>query len=166
MTRPLAKACAALGAFALPLSLSLIAALPAAAQEPFETLIPENADARAFQEAVGYSEAVIVGDMVYLSGIIAAPAPGDEGMEPGFTRAFDHIGSILKRAGVDWGDVVLFDTFHTDIAAQITPFVTVKNRYIKAPFPAWTAVEVSGLYEPEGLVEIKVAARRQRGNAE
>ncbi len=52
-----------------------------------------------------------------------------------------------------------FDTYHTDLAGQIDEFFVVKNRYIKAPFPAWTALGVSSLYEPNGLVEIKIMAR-------
>ena len=142
-------------------ALALAAATPAYAQPAFGTLMPENAEARAFQESVGYSEAVIVGDMVYLSGVVAGPAPGEESLEPGFTRAFDHIGEILARAGASWDDVVLFDTFHTDLAGQIDAFVRVKNRYVTAPFPAWTALEISALYEPTAVVEIKVAARRR-----
>jgi enamine deaminase RidA (YjgF/YER057c/UK114 family) len=37
----------------------------------------------------------------------------------------------------------------------------VKNRYVTAPFPAWTAIGVSRLYEPTAVVEIKVVARRR-----
>jgi len=36
----------------------------------------------------------------------------------------------------------------------------VKNRYIKAPFPAWTALGISSHYEPAGLVDIKLTARK------
>ena len=35
----------------------------------------------------------------------------------------------------------------------------VKNRYIKAPFPAWTAIDIDRLFAPEGVVEIKLVAR-------
>ncbi len=136
-----------------------LAATVASAQEPKQTIMPEDPDALAFQEAVGYSEAVIVDGMVYLSGVVAGPAEGETSMAPGFTRAFDHIGTILARAGAGWDDVVTFDTYHTDLAGQLDEFVEVKNRYIKAPFPAWTAIGITSLYEPTGLVEIKITAR-------
>ncbi|MBJ7442658.1 MAG: hypothetical protein JHD35_27050, partial [Sphingopyxis sp.] len=50
------------------LSLALLAA-PAFARDPANVLMPENPEARAFQEAVGYATAVIAGDTIYLSGV-------------------------------------------------------------------------------------------------
>lgn len=138
-------------------------AAPAAAQEPKQTLMPEDAEARAFQEQVGYSDAVIHGDTVWLSGVVATPQEGDEGMKPAFHRAFAQLGRTLERLGADWEDVLEVQTFHTDMAAQIYEFADVKNEYIKAPFPAWTAIGVSALYEPEALVEIKLIVRNPEG---
>lgn len=43
---------------------------------------------------------------------------------------------------------------------QFDESVEVRNRYITAPFPAWTAVGVTELHEPTALVEIKITARR------
>jgi enamine deaminase RidA (YjgF/YER057c/UK114 family) len=37
--------------------------------------------------------------------------------------------------------------------------VAVKNRYVKAPFPAWTAVGVSRLIPARGITEIKLVAK-------
>ncbi|WP_417609849.1 Rid family hydrolase [Parasphingorhabdus sp.] len=135
--------------------------VPVEEQAALETLMPEDPEALAFQEAVGYSDAVIVGDLVILSGVMAGPMEGDEGMQPAFTRAFDQIGSTLERAGVGWDDVVELETFHAGpMGPQLDEFVQVKNRFITAPFPAWTAVGVTELYEPTALVEIKITAKR------
>ena len=49
-------------------------------------------------------------------------------------------------------------TYHTDIDAQIADISTVKNRHVKAPFPAWTAIQISRLFEPSAVTEIKVTA--------
>jgi enamine deaminase RidA (YjgF/YER057c/UK114 family) len=38
----------------------------------------------------------------------------------------------------------------------------VKDRYLSAPYPAWTAIGISELAIPGGLVEIKVIARLRR----
>ncbi|WP_447750299.1 RidA family protein [Sphingopyxis fribergensis] len=132
----------------------------APARDPGAVLMPENAEARAFQEAVGYANAVIAGDTIYLSGVVAGPAPGESDLAPGYERAFKHIAATLARAGASWDDVVDITTFHTDLAAHIEGFAAVKNRYVKAPFPAWTAIGVSRLYEPTAVVEIKVVARK------
>ena len=131
----------------------------ATARDPANVLMPENPEARAFQEAVGYATAVIAGDTIYLSGVVAGPAAGESDLAPGYERAFRHIAATLARAGASWDDVVDITTFHTDLAAHIDGFAAVKNRHVKAPFPAWTAIGVSRLYEPTAVVEIKVVAR-------
>ena len=144
------------------IALATFAAAGAGAQDtqPKQTLMPENAEARAFQEAVGYSTAVIHGDTIYLSGVVAGPLEGEEGMEPAFTRAFEHLTRTLERLGATWDDVLVFDTFHNGpMGPQLDALVPVKNRYITAPFPAWTAVGVTELYEPTALVEIRLTVR-------
>lgn len=137
-----------------------LVAAPAAAREADKVLMSENAEARAFQEAVGYADAVIAGDTIYLSGVVAGLGKGESDLAPGYDRAFRHIAATLARAGASWDDVVDITTFHTDLAAHIDGFAAVKNRYVKAPLPAWTAIGVSRLYEPSAVVEIKVVARR------
>lgn len=59
------------------LSIALLAA-PAFAREAGAALKPDNAEARAFHEAVGYADAVIAGDTVYPSGVVVDPgsSPG------------------------------------------------------------------------------------------
>ncbi len=137
-----------------------LAAAPLQAKEAKDVLMPENAEALAFQTAVGFADAVIAGDAVYLSGVVAVPDPGETDGTAAYDRAFKRIEATLGRAGVGWDDVVDLTTFHTDLAGQINEFSEVKNRYIKAPFPAWTAIGISALYEPTGLVEIKIVARK------
>ena len=144
------------------IALVIAAATGASAQDaqPKQTLMPENEEARAFQEAVGYSSAVIHGDTIYLSGVVAGPMEGDEGMEPAFVHVFEHLTKVLERLGATWDDVLVFDTFHQGpMGPQLDAMVPVKNRYIKAPFPAWTAVGVNELYEPTALVEIRLIVR-------
>ena len=87
------------------IALVIAAATGASAQDaqPKQTLMPENEEARAFQEAVGYSSAVIHGDTIYLSGVVAGPMEGDEGMEPAFVRVFEHLTKVLERLGAKHG---------------------------------------------------------------
>lgn len=135
----------------------------AQAQEPKQTIMPEDAEARAFQEQVGFSDAVIHGDTIWMSGVIAVPQPGDKGMKPAFDRVFKQLSRTLERVGATWDDVLEIQTFHTDMQEQIFEFADVKNEYIKAPFPAWTAIGVNALYEPEALVEVKLIVRNPAG---
>ena len=140
---------------------ALAAAAPGLHAEPKQTIMPENPEARAFQEAVGFSDAVIHGNTIYLSGVVAAPQEGETSLVPAYERAFARLDATLKRLGASWDDVLVFDTFHAGkMSAQLDDLVTVKNRYIKAPFPAWTAVGVTELYEPTAVTEIKLTVRR------
>lgn len=141
---------------------ALCAASAAQAGEPKQTLMPEDPEARAFQEAVGFSDAVVHGDTIYLSGVVAVPVEGETGLVPAYERAFARLDAILKRLGATWDDVIGFDTFHANgkMAAQLNELVVVKNRYITAPFPAWTAVGVTELYEPTAVTEIKLTLRK------
>lgn len=123
------------------------------------TIMPEDEGARGFMEQFGFSEAVIHGDTVYLSGVIAGPAPEGMTREEAYDRTFQYIGSVLERAGSSWADVVDMTTYHVDIDASLPALAEVKNRYVKAPFPAWTAIDIDRLYAPQGEVEIKVTAR-------
>ncbi|MEP3421556.1 MAG: Rid family hydrolase [Erythrobacter sp.] len=124
-----------------------------------QTIMPEAEGARAFMEQFGFSEAVIHGDTVYLSGVIAGPATADMTQEEAFEVTFEYIAGVLERAGSSWDDVIDITTYHVDIDASLLPLAVVKSRYVTAPFPAWTAIDVDRLFAPDGVVEIKVTAR-------
>jgi len=148
-------------AAAAALALSLAATAAHAEAPPKQTIMPEDPEARAFQEAVGFSDAVVHGDTIYLSGVVAAPLPGETGLIPAYERAFARMDATLKRLGASWDDVLVFDTFHAGkMSAQLDDLVTVRSRYIKAPFPAWTAVGVTELYEPTAVTEIRLTLRK------
>lgn len=142
----------------------LLAGAAAAAQE-IEPVVPEG-----FEEIVElyhYSPAVKVGNQIFLSGVMAA-VPGydiatggdvdKETMSVAFRAAFEEAAAVLTEAGASWGDVVDITTFHTDIDAQIYPFADVKDEFIKAPYPAWTAIDIDRLFSPEAITEIKIIA--------
>lgn len=143
----------------LPL-LALLAATPATALPAGSVLMSENPGERAFQERYGYADAVIAGDTVYLSGVVAGVAPGETSQVPAYERAFARLEKILVRAGVTWADVVEITSFHTDVKTQLDAMAEVKNRHIKPPFPAWTAIGVSRLLPDTGITEIKLIARK------
>jgi len=113
---------------------------------------------RQFQEDWGYSDATKVRGIVFLSGVVAATRPGETGLEPAYTRAFEQIGRSLGRIGCSWGDVVDITSFHTDLTTQMPAIVAVKKRYVAPPFPAWTAVGVTRLIPNSGISEIRVIA--------
>jgi enamine deaminase RidA (YjgF/YER057c/UK114 family) len=122
-------------------------------------LMSDNPGALALQEKWGFSDAVIAGDTIYLSGIVAGARAGDEGLEPAYERVYRRIGAVLARAGASWDDVVDMTSFHSDVEGQIEAMAAVHKRHVKAPYPAWTAIGVARILG-NGLTEIKVTARR------
>jgi enamine deaminase RidA (YjgF/YER057c/UK114 family) len=147
------------------LLLSVAAAIvPAAAAGAGErqrstVLMSEDEGSRKFQEEWGYSDAVIAGDTIYLSGIVVGQRDG-EAMEAAYDRTYRQIDAILARAGASWDDVVDITSFHTDVTAQMPAIVAAHKKYVKAPYPAWTAIDVDRLIPERGITEIKIVAKR------
>ena len=139
-----------------------LAQTPAAPAPDHKIIYSDNAEVRQYQDQIGWADAVIAGDTVYVSGVIAGTRPNDEGLEPAYTRAFDTLTKILARAGVSWSDVVEVRSFHTDPSAQINAMAAVKRRYRAAPDPAWTAVGTSGLLARNGITEIALIAHKPK----
>lgn len=121
-------------------------------------ILSTDTQSREVQEDWGFSDATAAGDFVFVSGVVAAARPGETGLEPANTRAFDRIAQSLRRLGCNWGDVVEMISFHTDLTTQMPVIVSVKKRYVGAPYPAWTAVGVTRLIPNSGITEIKVTA--------
>ncbi len=148
--------------------LTALLAVPAAAQEKpnhapgardrASVLMPDEPRSRAFHEEYGFADAVVIDGTAYLSGVVVGPGPGGD-LTAGFDRAFRRLGEILKRAGGSWRDVVDMTSYHTDVTGQLKPMNEAKARYITAPFPTWTAIQVVRLVPDGGIAEIKLVAR-------
>lgn len=105
--------------------------------------------------AIGtYSQAVRVGDTVYMSGQIGLdPATMQmvDGIDAQIVRVFDNLKAVAEAAGGSLADVVKLNVFLTDLAnfAKVNEAMAT---YFSAPFPARAAVGVKEL--PRGaLVE-------------
>jgi len=103
-------------------------------------------------QAIGtYSQAVRVGDTVYLSGQIPLDpqtmALVEGGMEAQITRVFDNLQAVARAAGVSLADVVKLNIFLTDLA-HFTLVNEVMARYFREPYPARAAIGVASL--PKG----------------
>ncbi len=105
--------------------------------------------------AIGtYSQAVRVGDTVYLSGQIGLdPASMQlvDGIDVQIVRVFENLKAVAEAAGGSLADVVKLNVFLTDLGNFARVNETMA-RYFAEPFPARAAVGVSAL--PRGaLVE-------------
>lgn len=107
-----------------------------------------------------YSQAVITGNLVFVSGQIAlAPDSGElmiNDVETETKRVMENIGAILTEAGINFNHIVKTTIFLKDMQ----DFVKVNNvygSYFKDRFPARETVQVAGL--PKNVnVEISVTA--------
>jgi 2-iminobutanoate/2-iminopropanoate deaminase len=94
-----------------------------------------------------FSEAVRVGDVLYLSGQIGLGPDGKlpDGIEAQTKQAMDNIGGVLKRAGLTYADVFHCTAFLADMK-DWPAFNTVYVPYFAAgKMPARSAFGANGL---------------------
>lgn len=106
-------------------------------------------------QAIGtYSQAVRVGDTVYLSGQIGLdPASMTlvEGIENQIHQVFRNLQAVAQAAGGSLADVVKLNVFLTDLG-HFARVNEIMAQYFREPYPARAAVGVASL--PRGaLVE-------------
>lgn len=143
----------------LPLLCLLPTIAHAGSRQEATIVLSDDPQERKFQEDWGYADAVITGDTIYLSGVVAGLRPGETDLRQAYERAFAKMGAVLKRSGASWDDVVDITSFHTDLTTQMPAIVAVKKNYIVGPPPAWTAIGVSRLIPNTGITEIKIVAK-------
>jgi reactive intermediate/imine deaminase len=98
--------------------------------------------------AIGtYSQAVQVGDTVYLSGQIGLdPATMTlvEGIDAQIVRVFDNLRAVAEAAGATLNQVVKINIYLTDLA-NFAKVNETMARYFDQPYPARAAVGVLSL---------------------
>jgi enamine deaminase RidA (YjgF/YER057c/UK114 family) len=126
------------------------------------TIKRENFSSGAtWEEIVGYSRVVKAGNMIWVSGTVAAD-------EEGYTIGPDNAGEqtryilakiekYLQKAGAELIDVVRTRIFVTDIT-RWKEIGYVHGEYFRDIRPATSMIEVKALISPEYLVEIEAEA--------
>ena len=99
-------------------------------------------------EAIGtYSQAVKVGNTVYLSGQIGLdPASMQmvEGIEAQIHRVFSNLQAVTEAAGGSMNDVAKLNVFLTDLS-NFALVNSIMAEYFTQPYPARAAVGVASL---------------------
>lgn len=114
-------------------------------------------------QAIGtYSQAVRVGQTVYLSGqipLVPETMEMDAGdMEAQIRRVFDNLTAVAEAAGGSLNDIAKLNIFLTDL--QHFPMVnTIMAEYFSQPYPARAAIGVASLpkdaaVEMDGVMEL------------
>jgi enamine deaminase RidA (YjgF/YER057c/UK114 family) len=124
----------------------------------------------AWQDPLGFSQAVAVGDTVFCAGQTAVDADGRPGhtgdMRAQLELAFDNLETVLAQAGLTLGDVVRLNYYTTDVDALFGAYDVITGRLGTARCtPASTLLGVTRLAFPELMVEIEATAMRASGHA-
>jgi enamine deaminase RidA (YjgF/YER057c/UK114 family) len=110
------------------------------------------------------------GDYIFVSGVVVRRTPDGPRTPETFltaTRAaFATLRGRLQALGADFPDVVMINSYHDWSApefggnrqAQFDAFRKIKEEFMTAPHPAWTAVGTSGLIRELGIVEVEMIA--------
>ncbi|MBQ0744625.1 MAG: RidA family protein [Pseudomonas sp.] len=102
--------------------------------------------------AIGpYSQAIKVGNTVYLSGQIPLDPTSMEvveGMEKQICQVFDNLNAVAEAAGGTLQDIVKLNIFLTDLG-HFALVNEVMTRYFQQPYPARAAIGVAAL--PKGV---------------
>lgn len=109
--------------------------------------------------AIGpYSQAIRVGDTVYLSGQIPLDPVTQEVVADEFEaqarRVFDNLDAVARAAGGSLSDIVKLTVYLTDLG-RFTEVNEIMVEYFAEPYPARAAIGVSAL--PRG-VQIEIDA--------
>ena len=114
----------------------------------------------AWEDIVGYSRAVRIGNIIEVSGTTAVSNGEVVGKGNPYEQTkfiFQIIENSLKKAGASLKDVIRTRTFVTDIS-KWEEIGRAHAEYFNDIRPVATMVEVKALINPDLLVEIEVSA--------
>jgi 2-iminobutanoate/2-iminopropanoate deaminase len=111
-----------------------------------------------WEAEIGYSQVVIAGNTVYLSGI-ASDKPT---LEEQVREIYSLIQNTLKDNGLGMESIVKQVIYTTDIEAFKKLGKVRKEKFKENQYPSSTLVEVQRLYSPNHMVEIEVVAFKDK----
>ncbi len=117
-----------------------------------------------WEEEYGYSQAVKVGDTIYLSGQVSHDDEGNvlgEGdMEVQMRAAYANVEKVLAQYGASMENVVDEMLFVTDMDAAFGARVKMKQEvFAGSPVLASTIVQIQRLAFPQLMIEIRCVAK-------
>jgi 2-iminobutanoate/2-iminopropanoate deaminase len=113
---------------------------------------------------LSYSSAVVSGNTIYLAGCTSGrdasgQVVGKGDIEAQAIAVMENIKSVLTAAGATFADITKVTVFATK-AEYRAKIGEVRSRYFSQPPPASTFVVISGLADPDFMVEIEATAVR------
>jgi 2-iminobutanoate/2-iminopropanoate deaminase len=112
---------------------------------------------KKMEDAIGYAQAVRVGNTIYVSGAV-----GWGSMPDAFKNVYKELEQSLKAYGASFKNVVKENVFTTDLDA-FKKLLGQRIEIYAGDFPAATWVQVERLYSPELTLEIELIAELPSG---
>jgi reactive intermediate/imine deaminase len=114
-----------------------------------------------WDSAFRYSQALRVGELVFVSGQAAIGEQGEVVGDSDFMaqgrQAFANLRTVLEGAGSALGRVVKVTIFVTDMS-YFPQVVELREQHFREPYPADTIVQVQALALPGLMIEIEAIA--------
>ena len=115
-----------------------------------------------WEDIVGYSRAVHLGNVLEVSGTVAVDDNGVVGKGDFYAQTkfiLQKIHGVLQQAGFSMEDVVRTRIYVTDIR-QWEAVGKAHGEFFRTIKPATSMIQVSGFIEPDYLVEIEATAMK------
>lgn len=106
------------------------------------------------------SPGMLCNGFLFLTGMTGTPPDGvmSTDNETQIRQCFENINLVLAEAEMNFTNVVEMTSYHVGINQHLDIFKSVRNDYVTPPYPAWTAVDVVRLINPDAFVEVRVIA--------
>ena len=134
-------------------------------EKPFIRIMKQKIETPEAPSAIGpYSQAIKVGDSIFLSGQIPLdPATMKlvEGEENQIRRVFDNIQAVCKAADCNLNDIVKLNVSLKDLSifAKVNEIML---DYFEEPYPARAALQVARL-PLDSLIEVEAIIIKEKG---
>ena len=109
----------------------------------------------------GFSHAIKVGGIIYVSGQTAVDGEGNTvgtgDMTVQTECAYENLKRVLEAAGAAISDIIKLNIYCTDLDS-FAKTGEARRKYFGSHFPVSTAVEVKRLMNPDWLIEVEAVA--------
>ncbi len=139
-----------------------------------EVFASTPADKELDYDTLHYAPARRIGNVLYVSGVIVEGLQDEPNDTAAFKsqirRGFHKLEATLHAAGATFADVAMMNSFHVwdsphyngSKAEHLEAFASVKDEFLRRPYPGWTAVGTTAL-ATSGLVEVQLVAHLPNG---
>lgn len=107
------------------------------------------------------SLAIRIGELIFVSGQAGIDETGRtigaDNFETQARRAFANLATVLEQGGSRLADVVKVTIMVTDMSYRDV-VIKLRGEYFTPPYPADTLIKVSGLAQPDWMIEIDAVA--------